>query len=386
VLLYVAAMLGILMTGGGEVRIGGHAISLRTPWHLAYYFYVILLIRLFLRWRRDPEGIRSAWRGIPERLRALLATIGLPLGVWFLIPYPNRVRAFFRFVLNREEAAPGALHRLAFYPQAFAHDYAQSPWIGYAVLALAVIPPPRSSSLGVGRHVGRLLYLAFWIALLATALHGYQQSRFFFIAALLAWIRAAQTSAWLLERAVAVVIKRGPVREAAWGAGALALVAGALALSPDLGQTRAAHRAFESPAGLGAVLEAIARESIRDDGQAILLGYSNRISTPLVAWQFSRTRRDVDPARVPERLPWIPRGSDEVTLQRRIELLRSGGKRIVAALPMPGSPLLDEEYRGETWADSAVVDRLARSGELASEFDTVFADVGIRVRSFHLRK
>ena len=41
--------------------------------------------------------------------------------------------------------------------------------------------------------------------------------------------------------------------------------------------------------------------------------------------------------------------------------------------------------RGETWADSAVVDRMVRSGELVCESDTIFTGVGIRVRSFHLR-
>jgi len=382
VFIYVAVLLGILVTGGGEVRIGGHAVSLRTPWHLAYYLYVILLIRLFLHWRRDPERLRAAWRSVPERMRVLFATVGLPLAVWFLIPYPNRVRAFFRFVSNRQEAASaGALHRLAFYPQAFAHDYAPSPFLGYAILALAVIPPPPSEN---RLDLGRLLYLTFWIALLATALHGYQQSRFFFIAALLVWLRAAQSCVWLIERSMASVIQHRGVRDAAWGAGLLALVGGGLAIRPDLAQTRATHRAFESPAGFGAVLETVTREVIRSDRPAVLLGYSNRLSTPLVAWQLSRERPEVDPSRLPERLPWLARGSGEALLQQRIDFLKSRGKRIVAALPTADSPLLDGEYRGEVWADSVIVDRLARSGDLISESDTLFADVGVRVRSFHL--
>jgi len=383
VLVYVAALLGIFMTGGGEIKVGGHAVSLRTPWHLAYYLYVVLVIRLFLRWRRDPEGLRAAWRSIPERVRVLLATIGLPLAVWFLIPYPNRVRAFFRFASNRQEAVSAdALHRIGFYPQAFAHDYAPSPILGYAILALAVIPPPASKN---RLDLGRLLYLAFWIAVLATALHGYQQSRFFFVAALFVWLRAAQSFVWLIDRAMTAFIRRGAVRDAAWGAGLLALVGGGLALGPDLARTRAAHRAFESPAEFGAVLERITREAIQSDRPTVLLGYSNRLSTPLVSWQFSRARPEVGPSRIPERLPWLPRGSGDSLLQQRVDFLESRGKRILAALPTADSPLLNGEYRGEIWADSAVVDRLVRSGELVTESDTLFAGVGVRVRSFHLR-
>ena len=383
IFIYVAALLGILITGGGEIRIGGHSISLRTPWHLAYYLYVIFLIRLFLRWRKDPEGLGAAWRTIPERLRVLLVSAGLPLAVWFLIPYPNRVRAFFRFVINRQESVShGVLHRLTFYPQAFANDYAPTPLLGYAILILAVIPPPPS---GNRRDLGRLLYLAFWVAFLAAALHGYQQPRFFFIAALLAWLRAAHSTVWFIEYAMAAFIKSAAVRGAAWGAGLLALVGGGLALAPDLAQTRAAHHAFESPAGFGAVLESITREVIRSDRPAVLLGCSNRLSAPLVAWQFSRTRPEVDVSRVPERLPWLPSGSDESLLQQRIDLIESRGKRIVAALPTIDSPLLDAEYRAEVWADSAVVYRLVRSGDLVCESDTLFGDVGVRVRAFHLR-
>jgi hypothetical protein len=383
VLVYVAALLGILVTGGGEIKVGGHAISLRSPWHLAYYLYVILLVRLFLRWRGNPEGFRTAWRGIPGRLRVLIATVGLPLAVWFLIPYPNRVRAFFRFAFNRQEAATtDALHRIAFYPQAFAHDYAPSPILGYAILILAVVPPPASKN---RLDLGRLLYLAFWIAVLATALHGYQQSRFFFIAALFVWLRAAQSFVWIIERAMTAFVRRGDVREAAWGVGLLALAGGVLALGPDLALTRAAHRAFESPAEFGAVLETVTRMAIQSDRPTVLLGYSNRLSTSLVSWQFSRARPEVDPSRIPERLPWLPRGSGDALLQQRIDFLKSRGKRVLAALPTPVSPLLNGEYRGEVWADSVVVDRLVRSGELVTEFDTLFAGVGVRVRAFHLR-
>ena len=376
--IYGAILAGIFVTGGGVVRVLGVSISLRTPWHLAYYLYLILVVRWLLSLRKRPAAFREAWRRIPERIRLLGTTVGLPIAVWFLIPYPNRVRAFFRFLLNRDEGAPAwSFERVAYYPKAFLNEYSAHPILGAILLVLALIPPQRGDRSGIGR----LTYLALGVGLAATAIHGYENPRFFFLTAFLVWIRAAQSAAFLAERAIRALPSRGGLREAAWAASLAILLGGGWLLAPDPDRTRAAHRAFETPAAFENVLSLIEVQTGGAGARPVLLGYSNRLSPPLLAWHASRAHPPIPESRLPERLPALPPETPESVLRTRAELLRTRGVRVVSALPDPGSPLRNEEYRRETEADSALAAVMLSSGTWVLERETRVPGIGMRVIS-----
>lgn len=351
---YVLFLAAIVVTGGWDLVVAGHAVSIHSPGNPAYFLYVIAIARLAVWWARRPAAPRAAWRALGARRRTLLATIGGPLAVWFAIPIPNRVDAFVSFVQNRPDAVPlGLLDRLTFYPRAFLNDYAPGALVGALALGLALIPP------GLTRRgdPARLLYVAMWTGLLAAALHGYHQSRFLFTTALLIWLSAARTAVSLAQAGLARPGLPAPARHAVWGAALAALLAWGAWGGPSDGWLRAAHDGSQSGAALRPVLDWIADETPHEPGGSVLLGQNVRVSPALVAWHL----RLVSPAlrrASPARAPAPEAGGDSGAYAARARVLLGRYGRVLAVLPRSGGGLVDAALLAETRADSLVVERM----------------------------
>ena len=372
---YVLFLLAIVVTGGWDVVVAGHAVSIHSPGNPAYILYAILLIGAVTRWARRPAAARERWRALASRHRTLLATVGAPLAVWFAIPLPNRVQAFFSFVQNRSDAVPlGLLDRLVFYPHAFLADYAPVPAVGAVVLALALLPP-RGTRRG---DPARLVYLAMWVGLAAATFHAYHQSRFLFTTALMVWLSAGRAAVSLAERALARPEMPEALRRMAWGGALVALLAwGAWGGTSDL-WLRAAHRGSQSGAALRPVLDWIADESARGPGRAVLLGYNVRVSPALVAWRLRLANPTLRRA-APARRPSPPPGADSAAFTAHASALLARHDRLLAILPIPGGSLVDASLLAEMRGDSLVVERLRTFPGVTVVAEERFSDAGFRV-------
>ena len=153
---YLLFLAAIVATGGWDVVVAGHSVSIHSPGNPAYFLYVILLLRWAARRVLRPAASRAAWRSLPARARVLLAWAGLPLAFWFALPLPNRVDALVSFVRNRADQVPlGLLERVAFYPRTFLTDYAPGTIAGAVILLLALVPPRRTRPGDPARQIGR---------------------------------------------------------------------------------------------------------------------------------------------------------------------------------------------------------------------------------------
>ena len=365
---YALGLIAILMTGGGVFTLFGHRISMRSPGNPAYGWLLLACGWAAVSFARRPAVWRERWRALPERARILFATTGAPLLVWFLIPVPNRVRALVEFSINRASGPePWTLEGLFYYPGAFVRDYAAVPWLGWCVLALALIPPRRLEP-----PAARLAWCAALVGLIATAAHRYHDPRFLFTTV----VPIALSASARLVALVAMVTARTP-RPAAdllWALALIAALAAPFTLAPAEARLRAGHRAFRGPAGLEAPIDLVLSRAALAPEPGVLLGVSNSLSPALLEWR-ARERgappRDRLPRRArPGEFTVSPAGMRAIVIPPRVP--------VFAVMPAAGSPL-DSVTRGELSHDRRALEDLMARADLERTVDSTFASPAVRV-------
>jgi hypothetical protein len=358
-------LVGVALTGGFAFEAYGRRVSMRSWGNPGYGLLVACTAWALVAWAKHRARWRARWHELPERTRALIAWAGVPILVWLLIPYPNRVKALAGFVANRATGpSPFSVDGLLYYPRAFANDYAPDPVAGWVVLALALAPPRRGASVAA-----RLAWWSLIIGLAATWLHRYHDPRFLFTVAPFVWLNAVRTAmdvlSWVMQRA------RPATAAAVWVALAAGAAAAALAVSwpvpvpAGLGasleaRAGAIHRAYRAPAAVVPALDAVLDHTALAPGgprPAVLLGYSNALSPGLLSWRLAqrsgRPRVPLDD--LPLRPATLDEGAPDEAIAARIERLIAMRRRIVAALPAAGAA---GAIRSEVWADSVTAARL----------------------------
>jgi hypothetical protein len=373
--LSLAALAAIVVTGGFEFSAFGQRVSIHSPGNPAYALLVILTAWIAIGVVRDPAGWRARWGTLSERHRVLIATIGVPLLVWFLIPWPNRVRALADFVANRRSGpSPWSLEGLLYYPRVFASDYSPSVAVGWLTFALSLYPPKRAE------RGAWLLYVALAIGFEGTVAHRYHHPRFLFTTALLVWLNAARSAVDL----AAPLVARAP-RLLRVPAGVAALSAALLALPPPPdARVREGHRAWRTSETLLPVMDRVLDLAAREHGRSVLLGYSYALSPGLLSWRAREVRPGLALGRLPKRAPWLPAESAESAIAARLDRLLAPGSLVLAALPTPRSPAYAPGYANEVWADSVTAERLAGDRRVVEEgggSDGDFRLLAFRVRS-----
>ncbi|HEY2953889.1 MAG TPA: hypothetical protein VGK89_01425 [Candidatus Eisenbacteria bacterium] len=372
---YLAGLAALSFTGGFELTVFSRRVSVHSPGNPAYALLVILTVWAMAAIARDPAGWRARWRSLPERHRVLLATVGAPLWAWFLVPWPNRVRALADFVANRHSGpSPWSLEGLLYYPRAFATDYSPAEVIGWAVFLLSLVPPRRS------RPGAWLLYIALAIGFEGTAAHRYHQPRFLFTTALLVWLNAARAAVQLATP----VLERAPrwVREPAWVAALVAALA--LLPRPEEARVRAGHRAWRTSETLLPVMDQVLDRAAREPERAVLLGYSYALSPGLLAWRAREVRPELPTARLPRRAPWLPADAPETEIAARLDRLLAPGALVLAALPTPGSAAYTPQWASEVWADSVTAEGLGSDPGVAEEGGADVPVAGFRLSAFRV--
>ena len=376
-LAYLLVLAGILLTGGTEIVALGTRVSVRSAGNPAYGFYLLALGWALVHLARTG-GWRAAWERLGPRGRVLASSLVLPLALYLLIPYPNRVKELVGFLTNRESGPSlASLAGLLYYPRAFAGEYSPAPAVGWAVLALALLPPARCQ----GRDARRLLYLALWVGLVATAAHHYRQPRFLFTTAALVWLNAARSAVGLLDAALSrwrVTF----VREVVWAGAIAGVLVWASRGTPAESVTLAEHRAWNSPATLAPVLECVLDQVEQVGRRSVLLGYSNALSPGLVGWQRRLTHPAIPDARLPRRPAPLLEGAPESAIVERLEALRGAGTPVIAALADDPLASCTAEDRAGTWADRMTAARLRVEPAARIAFEALVPGSGFRVTTF----
>lgn len=389
----VALMVGIVATGGGEFRLFGQRVSMRSPGNLAYALWLAGLLWLLIPRRGAESRARWVWARLPERARLLAQSLVLPLAVWFTLPYPNRVKEFFGFIANRDSGHAGTLlDQVLFYPRAFAADFSPAAWVAWSVLALALVAPFRRPL----RDPLRLAAVAMVLGYFATDWHRYRDSRFLFTVCPLIWLCAAAGATSLADDLVRRLPGRA-LRGTIWAGAAVALIVVAWTAAPREADLRARRLAFRGPVELlpamDEVLEAVEPRATAPDFQfaenggaagsvtaafasaapagerAWLLGYSNALSPALLAWRARIARPEIPFARLPKRAPFLDAGAEEGAIEERVRWLADRADLVITALGDSLPRSVAGEYARETWADRETLARLEGSENWMKERD-----------------
>ncbi|HEV2853750.1 MAG TPA: hypothetical protein VHC97_13185 [Thermoanaerobaculia bacterium] len=152
----------------------------------------VLAVRFF----RDREAPRSRWRSLPVEIRAALATVVIPLGLWCLSPMPIHPKEIIAFLRNRA-AGPPLLSSasLSYYFRSLMGDSAALPFLGGLVIVFLVLSLLWRRTWKTDEP-WRVLSLMTFLGLILATFHPFKEPRFFATTApfvmLLAGISAAR--------------------------------------------------------------------------------------------------------------------------------------------------------------------------------------------------
>ncbi len=309
--------------------------------NIGYAVYVLLVagaISLVIAWRRDRAGLTARWRALPPALAALLATVVLPLWVWFLSPHPIHPKAVFAFLRNRSDGQPLlSAEALLAYPRALLFDYAPSFGLGAAILVGALIGavialrrrPERAGPLGA---VALIALAGFGL----TVLHPFKEPRFLFTVAPFVVLLGGLG----LARALAVRRSWSPAAAVLLPAAGLVLIHLTAPAPARDARLAAGYAASSSDPALAEMLEVIHRQA-GPGPRTAFLGGANELSEALVRWWLAGqgnplSERLLDPPhRFDANLP-----PDKIQARVGRWLADERPARILALRPMDDSPLL----------------------------------------------
>jgi hypothetical protein len=271
-LLAGAALSLIRLTGGFELALLGHEISLRSIGNPALFLLLLGLVRLLWGSERRRATL-AALREFDRETQGLWRWLGAPLLAWLLLP--PHLKDFLDFVENRSSRLPLlSAENLLFYPRIYLAELAPSPAFGLLILALALLGLARL------RGAGPRALLGWWLLAAGAAVffHPYKQDRFLIPGVILPLTALAAAIA-------ANGLERLPGRAARWapllaGLVALAAVAGSGPRQDELRRVVALHSA---PAELAEPIDA-ALAAAREE-PALLLGSFDLASPWLAEWR-----------------------------------------------------------------------------------------------------
>jgi hypothetical protein len=328
--------------------------------------YAGLLVATFViarRWRRDPEGVAAWWWRRPVAGRAVVATVILPLWVWFLSPYPVHPKEILAFLHNRETGPRlASLESLLYYPRAFLHDYAPAP-LGAAVLillALALLCRWTGVRRLAGGEPNRVLLLAAGLSFLLPTLHPYKEPRFLATAVLFALLAATALASRLAHSLPVSPRLRAVVGAAACMAAAAGIVAAARAADLPARLARD-YPLYSADPAFGPPLDVIAAAG-RGAKRLAVIGSFNELSENLIRCRLAQLGgAEVTPSmsRFPASLP-----PPAVSARLHDWLGEERPDRVAALRLLPESPLFNgADYRSyNAWQLAAVAALEADSG------------------------
>ena len=372
--LYLAGLLAVVVTGGGTLRLGDEELSVTSIGNPLSLLLALLLARAALRPRRSWLRFRDWERGLAERHRVLLWTVGAPAAIWLALP--PHLRSFVDFVDNRGARLPVAsAANLLYHPRGFVEEYHAAPFLGVVVLALAGAAWARIGRASPGV---RVTLLAGAVGLAAAMLHPYKEPRFFFVTAPLVWL-AASWSAVTVAEAVAARLRLPPRWANAAVAVAVLVVAARLPASArGLGESFARHTA---PAASAVVIDRVA--DLAAERTTVVAGTWNQASPALVEWRFRQ--RHPGHAALPETVVPSTRTGSAERLLRRLSGAAAPAQVALLELDEAGAPSLEwaAAFRAETaWLEPVRAALASGALSYVESGQEVFPGTGYRLRVY----
>jgi len=344
----------------------------RNPGYALYAGLLAATVGLVARWRRDPAGMRDAWRGLPPAGRALASTVALPLWIWFLSPSPVHPKEIAAFLRNRSAGPPPAsLDALLFYPRIFVRDYAPVPWLGVTILALLALAlavrwtGPRRLA---GGEAGRVLLLAAGLSFLIPTLHPYKEARFLATAAPFALLAAAATASRLVR--LLAGRSKGAVICAALTVG----IAGAAARTGADERLVRDYAMYSADPALAPPLDFLAAAG-RSARRPAVLGSFNELSENLIRCRLAQLGG-------PEMARPLRHSRGAPAPALRDWLRREGADRVLAIRLLPASPWAGEDYRRYNLWQLEAIAAIEGDPEWRAVESREFPEVGVEVLVF----
>jgi hypothetical protein len=299
VAIFCIFMVIIYKAGGLEFYIFNQKISIHTPGAAGYIILYILLLKLWFLHRKKKIDREKIFH-LDARIRPLVIFLGIPLLVWFAVPYPNHIADFFGPLLT----TGGKTEGLNFFTGIFHYikilrtDYFPSGavfFLGLLIYLISVVRYKRQDTFT------KWLILIPPIHILLAALHPLKHPRYIFLSLIpLILVIALELNHWFSQH---LILK--------YTAGALSILivcAGFISFHGILQTRPFKHTALGTYTQNARLNEALAwlRRHINAEDRLAILGKCDSLSPALFEWQLGPPRKYkyfigvVGPKRYPE--------------------------------------------------------------------------------------
>lgn len=272
VMLYAAALLLVMVTGGFETRILGQRLSVRSVGSSGHVVLYALLARLWYLHRRG----RVPWDRLVASdplVRPLLLWFVVPVTVWIASPVPNHLRDIANLVINRPMGQASVEAGFGSYLEALRTSYFYADWVLMLVLAAFAAAAWRYRRQPA---LVQVLVIAVPLQFAAITMHHTRFTRFLLLTVvLLCLAAAAELARWFAALSRSRVL--------AGVVAVLVLVAGVQAARGVVTQERFIVLAFEHYTDSGPLRSALReiRGLLTADDRLVIAGQSNELSPAL---------------------------------------------------------------------------------------------------------
>lgn len=351
--LYGAALVLVMATGGFETRVFGQRISVRSVGSSGHVVLYALLARIWYLHRRGRIQWDRLFAGDPL-IRPLLVWFVIPVTIWIASPIPNHLRDIANLVINRPMGQPSVEEGIGAYLESLRTSYFYADWVLLLVLAgfaAAAWSYRRRAALV------QVLVLAVPIQFAVITMHHTRFTRFLLLTVvLLCLAAAAELGRWLSARPRSHTLTAVTT--------AVLLGAGVQATRQVVQQDRFKVLAFEhytDSQPLRVALREI-RAVLTPEDRLVIAGRSNELSPALF-------RLELGP---PSGVGCFPY---EIGGEGRLDLVSA--TRLLVLVPMAEGAPLDLVSAHESRLQE--IRTAIESGTLVHERDHVLADLGVKL-------
>lgn len=370
----VGSILAIRATGGWKGEIAGIRISVTTPGNAVCALLWVLSLRIgYELWKRH-----DLWKQrLPHEVWAFLYGTMLPLGLWFLVCSPTRVKEFVDWLKSGAENEPQPIMQaMSVYLPAVVEGFAPALWIRIVAAVGFLAGVARAWR---GPFWSRVPLAYFAVGALACVTHPYKDPRFLVPIAPAFWIIVA----------CGLCHAAGLIRIAGLRLAALGLLVGVVSVLTALGFPRflrdefpAKYAAYYAPSSLEATARAVGQFCERARHVSIF-GDCNELSRHALEWGVRRAEGGAEATfesrRARPRPKDIEDGPERESKAFAYWIEHTDADAVIAVEVPPTSPLFGHVY---PTSDVAQVEMLKTQTLFPNQISTTDPDTKLVVRVY----
>jgi hypothetical protein len=275
--LYCLIMIILIKVGGFEFSILNRKVYIGD---IGGSGHVVLYILLWNLWKSYNKR-KEYWKyilSLDYRIRPLIYFFGIPVLIWFAIPYPNHINDFFKFMINRKTENIDFFGGIYYYYNALRNDYFYSNSLFIVTIIIYIV--------SIGRYKyqeshKKWLILTSFLQILMIISHHQKQSRFLFLFPITLWLVVCIEVQYWLQRNT--IIERISIVLSL-----LVLYYGITSSKTTMQDTRFKKFAFEQYTDNNQINDSFKwiRNSINEKYSIAILGKSDRLSPSLFYWNI----------------------------------------------------------------------------------------------------